>query len=199
MSDPHAQRFARFAHSVCRLCVLAEEQLAYWREQLADAPALLALPTDRPRPAVQSFRGATHVFRLPDDLVTGLQGWSQNQGVTLFMSLLAGFQLLLARYTGSRDIAVGSPIANRRQQEVEALIGFFVNTLVLRTDLSGHPSFAQVVERVREVTLRAYEHQDVPFEQVVEAVQPQRDLSYSPLFQVLFVLQTPTSEDLELA
>ncbi|CAG0937556.1 partial fengycin family lipopeptide synthetase D, partial [Thermoflexales bacterium] len=166
-----------------------EEQLGYWRRQLAGAPALLELPTDRPRPAVQSYRGATAAFVLPADLSADLKTLSQREGVTLFMTLLAGFQTLLSRYTGQRDIVVGTPIANRNRLEIEGLIGFFVNTLVLRTDLSGNPTFRAVLQQVREMTLGAYAHQDMPFEMLVEALQPVRNLSYAPLFQVMFVWQ----------
>src|SRR5205085_4786410 len=165
-----------------------ESELAYWQRQLAGAPALLELPTDRPRPAVQTFRGATHSFELSKPLSQALKKLSQREGVTLFMTLLAAFQTLLWRYTGQSDLVVGSPIANRTRAEIEGLIGFFVNTLALRTDLSGDPSFHQLLARVRQVALGAYAHPDVPFERVVEAVQPERSLSHSPLFQVVFAL-----------
>src|SRR5438132_7385244 len=165
-----------------------ESELAYWQRQLAGAPALLELPTDRPRPAVQTFRGATHSFELSKPLSQALKKLSQREGVTLFMTLLAAFQTLLWRYTGQADLVVGSPIANRTRAEIEGLIGFFVNTLALRTDLSGDPSFHQLLARVRQVALGAYAHPDVPFERVVEAVQPERSLSHSPLFQVVFAL-----------
>ncbi|GHO70191.1 hypothetical protein KSC_090830 [Ktedonobacter sp. SOSP1-52] len=150
----------------------------------------LELPTDQPRPAVQTFHGALHQRRLPRALSQQLHELSQREGVTLFMTLLAAFQVLLSRYSGQQDIAVGTPIANRTREEVEGLIGFFVNTLVLRSDLSGNPAFIELLARVRTMALGAYAHQDVPFEQVVEALQPQRDLSRSPLFQVLFELQS---------
>ncbi len=166
-----------------------DAQLAYWRRQLAGAPPLLELPTDRPRPAVQSFRGATYSFSLPRELADRLRALSQKAGATLFMTLLAGFQALLARYSNQDDLAVGTPIANRNRAETEGLIGFFVNTLVLRADLSDDPSFRDLLKRVREAALGAYAHQDVPFEMVVDALQPERNLSYPPLFQVLFALQ----------
>ncbi|NLG49316.1 MAG: amino acid adenylation domain-containing protein, partial [Chloroflexi bacterium] len=166
-----------------------EGQLDYWRKQLAGLPPLLELPTDRPRPAVQSYRGATVTFDVPEEIARGLQGVSREAGATLFMTLLAAFQVLLSRYSGQDDLAVGTPIANRTRAEIEGLIGFFVNTLVLRGDLSGNPSFVELLRRVREAALGAYAHQDVPFEMVVDAVQPQRNTSHSPLFQVMFVLQ----------
>src|SRR2546429_1293221 len=173
-----------------------EGQLAYWQQHLVGAPAVLELPTDRPRPAVQTFRGASHSFELSKRLSQGLKRLSQGEGVSLFMTLLAAFQTLLLRYTGQPDLVIGSPIANRTRAEIEGLIGFFVNTLALRTDLSGDPSFRQLLARVRQVALGAYAHQDVPFERVVEAVQPQRDPSRNPLFQVMFALQNAPMETL---
>jgi amino acid adenylation domain-containing protein len=175
-----------------------EEQLAYWKRQLDGSPPLLELPTDRPRPAMQGYRGATHSFILPAQLSSALHALSQSEGVTLFMTLLAAFKTLLYRYTGQADIVVGSPIANRRRAEIEGLIGFFVNTLALRTDLSAGPTFLQLLRRLREVTLGAYEHQDLPFEKLVLELQPARDLSYSPLFQVMFDLQSPLRALLDL-
>ncbi|HLF26569.1 MAG TPA: amino acid adenylation domain-containing protein, partial [Anaerolineae bacterium] len=175
-----------------------DAQLAYWRRQLAGLP-ILELPTDRPRPPAQTFRGGTQAFRLSPALTQALASLSQREGATLFMTLLAAFQTLLARYTGQTDIAVGTGIANRRRAEIEGLIGFFVNTLVLRTDLAGNPTFREVLARVREVALEAYAHQDAPFELVVDAVGPQRDLSHSPLFQVFFVLQNMPQQALKLA
>jgi hypothetical protein len=168
---------------------LLDAQLAYWRRQLAGAPTLLALPTDRPRPATQSFLGATHMLTLPRSLADALTALSQQAGVTLFMTLLATFQLLLACYSGQDDIVVGTNVANRNQTETEGLIGFFVNMLVLRSDLSGDPSFRELAGRVREVALNAYAHQDVPFEQLVAELRPERNLSHAPLFQVVFTLQ----------
>ncbi|WP_375328979.1 amino acid adenylation domain-containing protein [Microcystis sp. BLCC-F210] len=172
-----------------------QTQLNYWQNQLTAAPPLLSLPTDHPRPAVQSFVGTQQEFSLSPKLSQALNELSRQQGVTLFMTLLAAFDALLYRYTGSNDILVGTPIANRNRGEIEGLIGFFVNTLVMRTDLSDNPSFSQLLTRVREVTMDAYAHQDLPFEMLVEALQPERDLSHTPLFQVAFVLQnTPKSE-----
>ncbi|NND90001.1 MAG: amino acid adenylation domain-containing protein, partial [Granulosicoccus sp.] len=160
---------------------LMGQQLEYWRAQLSGVPALLELPTDHPRPAVQRFRGGVHRFALPARLSDQLRALGREQGVTLYMTLLSAFSVLLSRYSGQEDIVVGSPVANRMRVQVESLIGFFVNTLVLRTDLSGEVSFKQLLGRVREMTLQAYQHQDMPFEKLVEALQPGRSMSYSPL------------------
>jgi len=165
------------------------EQLAYWKGQLHDLPTL-ALPADRPRPVLSSFRGASCSCRLPAPLCDSARKLAQQEGVTLFMTLLAALKVLLARYTGESDIVVGSPIANRTRAEFENVIGCFVNTLVLRTTLAGEPTFRDVLHRVREVTLGAYAHQDVPFEKLVEELQPVRDTSRNPLFQVTFQLRT---------
>jgi amino acid adenylation domain-containing protein len=175
-----------------------EEQLDYWRGQLAGAAPLLALPTDHTRPAVQQYRGAICTVALPDPLARGLVQFSRRNGCTLFMAMLTGFQTLLARYTGQADIVVGSDVANRNQLGVQNLIGFFVNTLVLRTDLAGNPSFREALQRVRRTCLDAYAHQDVPFERVVQALQPNRDLSYHPLFQVMFAVQHASHEQTTL-
>ena len=166
-----------------------ENHLSYWKKQLADAPPLLELPTDRPRPAVQSFQGSIIPFALSAELTRQLQQLSQEMGTTLFMTLLSAFQVLLYRYSGQEDIVVGSPIANRNHSEIENLIGFFVNTLALRSHLDSEMSFEQLLKQVRQTTLDAYTHQDVPFEKLVDELQPERSLSYSPLFQVMFVLQ----------
>ena len=172
-----------------------DRQLSYWKKQLDGAPGVLSLPTDHPRPAVQSYRGARHSIELSKELTGGLKTLSRKEGVTLFMTLLAAFQTLLYRSTGQKDVVVGSPIANRNRTEIEGLIGFFANTLVLRTDLSGNPSFREVLQRVRKTALEAYEHQDLPLEKLVEQLNPERNLSHSPLFQVMFVLQnTPAGE-----
>jgi amino acid adenylation domain-containing protein/non-ribosomal peptide synthase protein (TIGR01720 family) len=175
-----------------------ESQLSYWKQQLQGGPSVLALPTDRPRPAVQTFRGARQPLELPSELSESLEALSRSEGATLFMTLLAAFQTLLHRYTGEDDISVGTPIANRNRAEVEGLIGFFVNTLVMRTDLSGDPTFRDLVRRVREMALGAYAHQDLPFEKLVDELQPRRNLSHSPLFQVMFTLQNARREALEL-
>ena len=160
-------------------------QLAYWKQQLSGVPGLLELPTDRVRPSTQTFRGAHQKFALSLELTEGLKTLSQRQGVTLFVTLLAAFQTLLYRYTGQTDICVGTPHANRDRPEIGGLIGFFVNTLVLRTDMSGNPSFEDLLSRVREVTQGAYAHQDLPFAKLVEELQIKRDLSYTPLVQVM--------------
>ena len=168
-----------------------QRQLSYWSERLAGAPALLELPTDRPRPPVQTYRGAYEAVELSGALAERLRALGRREGATLFMVLLSAFQVLLSRYSGSEDVVVGSPIAGRTRAGTEELIGFFVNTLVLRTDLSGDPSFREVLRRVREATLGAYEHQELPFEQLVAEVAPERSLSHSPLFQVMFALNGP--------
>ena len=173
-------------------------QMTYWQQQLDGASIDLELPTDRPRLALPTFQGARQFLLLPVELSEALSTLSAGEGVTLFMTLLAAFQTLLYRYTGQEDILIGSPIANRNRSEIEGLIGFFVNSLVLRTDLSGNPPFRELLARVREVTLGAYAHQDLPFEKLVEELQPERDLSRNPLFQVVFALQNAPLEVLEL-
>ena len=163
-----------------------EEQIAYWRQQLDGIPAVLDLPFARPRPAVQNYRGAVVSFALTPRLGSRLKELSQREGVTLFMTLLAVFKSLLYRYCGQEDIVVGTLIAGRNYSEVEPLIGFFLNNLVLRTKLTGAETFLQVIQRVREVCLSAYKYQELPFEKLVEELQPERSLNYNPLFQVLF-------------
>jgi amino acid adenylation domain-containing protein len=175
-----------------------QSQLSYWRNQLAGVPTL-NLPTDRPRPAAPSFRGAKHSFTLSAELSDRLKTVSRQEGVTLFMTLLAAFQILLYRYTGQEDIPVGTPIAGRTRPETESLIGFFVNTLVLRTDLSGNPSFREILARVRKVALEAYNHQDLPFEKLVEDLNPDRTLSQTPLFQALFAFQNMPRESAKMS
>ena len=175
-----------------------ENQLNYWQEQLQSAPILLELPTDYPRPAVRSLRGDSYTFQISLELTAALKSLTQQSGCTLFMTLLAAFQTLLYRYTGNEDIVVGTSIANRNYPEIEGLIGFFVNTLALRTDLSENPTFEELLNRVREVSLGAYAHQDLPFEQLIDSLQLQRSLSYTPLFQVMFVLQNTPMESLEI-
>jgi amino acid adenylation domain-containing protein len=174
-----------------------ETQLNYWKQQLAEVPPLLELPTDKPRPSVQSFRGRSEFFQLSQDLTQKLKRLSQESGTTLFMTLLTVFTLLLSRYSGQEDIVIGSAIANRNRRETEALIGFFVNTLALRTNLQGNPSFLELLERVKQVTLDAYDHQDLPFEKLVEELGLERSLSHHPLFQVAFGLQNQTQQQLE--
>jgi amino acid adenylation domain-containing protein len=166
-----------------------DRQLAYWKAQLEGAPAVLKLPTDRHRPAVQTFQGAQRSVVLPKELLSSLKALSRTEGATLFMTLLAAFNVLLSRYSGQDDIVVGSPIAGRNRSEVEKLIGLFVNTLVLRTDLAGNPSFRELLARVRETAMGAYAHQDLPFEKLVEELKPERDLSRNPLFQIMFMMQ----------
>ena len=165
---------------------LLEKQLAYWRDQLGDA-ALLDLPTDRPRPLAHRYRGAQGKLEIPPPVVQALRALAGAEDATLFMALLAGFQLLLARYAGHADISVGTPSANRNREELEGIIGFFVNVLVMRTDLSGNPSFRGLLRRVRATCVGAYDNQDVPFDKLVEVLNPQRDLSGQPLFQAMFV------------
>jgi amino acid adenylation domain-containing protein/thioester reductase-like protein len=166
-----------------------ETQLAYWSKQLAGHLPVLQLPTVGPRPAIQSYRGATHTFVLPPTLTERLKELGRREGVTLFMTLLGAFQTLLYRYTAQEDIIVGSPIAGRNRPEIEGLIGFFVNLLPLRTNLSGRPSFRELLQRVRDVALGAVAHQDIPFEKLVEKLQLERSLSHAPVFQVGFALQ----------
>ncbi|MBZ5521678.1 MAG: amino acid adenylation domain-containing protein [Acidobacteriia bacterium] len=174
-----------------------DQQLTYWKQQLAGLTPL-ELPSDRARPAARSYRGATLPFSLPLELMERLKELSRAQGATLYMTLLAAFQALLHRYTGQTDIAVGTPIAGRRQPETEGLIGFFINTLVMRTDFSGNPGFTDVLRNVKRVTLEAFAHQDLPFERLVEALQPERHLSRAPLFQVAFALQNVPPAALQL-
>ncbi len=181
-----------------------QKQIDFWKQTLADVPPALNLPFDRPRPAVQTYNGAYVEFALSPETSKALEQLSKQEGVTLFMTLLAAFQAVLHLYSGQKDILVGTPIANRNHPEIEGIIGFFVNTLVMRGDLSGNPTFRQLVARTRETALNAYAFQDLPFEKIVDAVQPERDMSHSPLFQVMFALQTggkrsiPTSRKSEL-
>src|SRR5215469_7345947 len=167
-----------------------EELLNYWKQQLAGASTTLDLPTDRPRPAVQSYRGAVHSFVFPKALSDEMVRSNRCFGVTAYMTLLAVFQILLSRYSGQDDILVGGVIANRNRAEIEGLIGYFANTLPLRTRLDGDPTFRELLERVKDYALGAYAAQDIPFETLVEELNPERSLSYNPLFQVLFSLQT---------
>ena len=175
-----------------------ENLLTYWRTQLAGAPSTLDFPFSRSRPEVQSFKGAALMRHLPDSLAATLKKFSRHEGVTLFMTLLAAFEVLLYEYTAQEDIVLGSPLANRNRFELENLIGLFHNTLVLRTDLSGNPTFRELLARVREVTLNAYAHQDLPFGKLVEELRPERNLSHNPLFQVAFTIDTHTDETLSL-
>ena len=174
-----------------------KSQLDYWRQQLSEASPLLELPTDRTRPTQLSGRGAKLPFTLSKSLSDGLKHLSQQAGTSLFMTLLTAFNTLLYRYTQQEDITVGSPITNRNRPELERSIGF-TNILALRTNLSGNPSFLVLLKQVRQVVLDAYEHQDLPFEKIVEELQPERNLSYSPLFQVMFALLDPARSDRQL-
>ncbi|WP_081011898.1 non-ribosomal peptide synthetase [Burkholderia multivorans] len=173
-------------------------QLDYWVARLADAPTLLRLPTDRPRPAIQTYRGATLPFVIPAAAVAGLHALGRRYGITLFMSVAAAFNVLLSRYSGQRDICIGTSIANRNRAEIESLIGFFVNALVLRSDIDPRAGFDVLLQQVRSTTLDAYAHQDVSFEQVVDAVKPVRHMSHSPLIQVMLVFQNTPMSRLEL-
>ncbi|MGA9771717.1 MAG: amino acid adenylation domain-containing protein [Blastocatellia bacterium] len=174
------------------------EQLDYWKRQLSEQPAVLALPTDRPRLATQSYRGASRSITLGRELTQSLKEISRQEGATLFMTLLAAFKVLLYHYTKQEDIIIGSPIAGRNRNEVEDMIGFFINALVLRTGLSGNPSFRDLLGRVRETTLGAYAHQDLPFDKLVEEFQAGRDRTLSPLFQVAFTLDNTPREVFDL-
>jgi amino acid adenylation domain-containing protein len=176
-----------------------EQQLSYWRAQLRGAPPVLELPTDRPRPAVQSYRGASHSFRVSAEVSAGLKALSRSEGATLFMTLLAAFKILLSRYSGQTDIVVGTPIAGRNRMELEPLIGFFVNTLALRTRLSGALSFREVLQQVRETALEAYAHEHLPFERIVEELNPERALSHTPLVQVVFGFQSLQEKTAEVS
>ncbi len=173
-------------------------QLSYWKQQLAGAPPLLEVPTDYPRPPMQSYRGGKAFFEVEVEVTEKLKSLSQEKGVTLFMTLLAAFSTLLYQYTGQEDIIVGSPIANRNHTEIEGLIGFFVNMIVLRTQFVGNPKFTELLEQVRQTSLDAYAHQDLPFEQLVEALQPSHSLSHAPILQVMFALENAPMEPMNL-
>ena len=177
-----------------------EKQLDFWKSYLGGSLPILELPADKPRPTVQTMVGANAEIMVPEEIASAFKDMSRRAGVTMFMSLIAAFKVLLQRYTGLDDILVGSPIANRNRAEIEPLIGFFVNTLVLRTDLSGNPSFAELLKRIKQNTLDAYDNQDIPFERLVEVLRPQRDMAHSPLFQVMFILQnTPVNVNAEFS
>ncbi|MBV8846854.1 MAG: amino acid adenylation domain-containing protein [Bryobacterales bacterium] len=177
----------------------SKKDLAYWKQQLTGAPACTEIPTDRPRPAIQTSHGAAFSVAFPKKLSERLAVMSREHGASLFMTLLTGFQALLSRYTGQTDIVVGTPVANRGRAETEAIIGLFANTLALRADLSGNPEFGEMVERVKATTLKAYAHQEFPFEKVVEELNPERRLSHNPLYQVVFVLGNSASHHFELS
>ena len=186
--------YARWQRDWLRDEVL-EAQVSYWKKQLQGIAPVLELPSDRPRPASQTYRGALELFEVPETTHTALTMLSRSQGVTLYMTLLAAFQVLLGRYAGVRDVAVGSPVAGRLHSDLEKLIGLFINTLVMRTDLTGRPVVEELSRRVREVALEAFAHQDVPFEKLVEELEPERSLAYHPLFQVMFTLQNAASSE----
>ncbi|WP_254058563.1 condensation domain-containing protein, partial [Dyella sp. S184] len=175
-----------------------EQQLSYWKHQLGNSPSLLTLPTDRPRPPVQTQSGTALQYSLPASLVSELHALGRRTQSTLFMTLYAAFSVLLARYSGQSDICIGTPIANRNRSEIEGLVGIFINTLVLRTQVDLTQDFRTLLQQVRQHTLDAYAHQDVPFEQLVEVLQPERHTSYTPLFQVLLVLQNTPVNNLTL-
>ena len=177
---------------------LLAQQLEYWKQQLGNSSGVLELPTDRPRPAVQTYNGADLTFAFSPALSHSLKALSRREGVTLFMVLLAAFKVVLHRYTGQREIVVGSPIANRQRKELEGLIGFFINTLAVRTVISGELTFREFLQRVREAALGAYAHQDLPFEYLVEQFQPERNLSHSPIVQVIFSFETPPQGAIEI-
>ena len=188
--------FAHWQHASVNSAAFAA-QLDYWKDRLAGSSALLAVPADRPRPPQLTMRGATLRWEMPQPLLEALRALSRQEHATLFMTMLAAFAILLSRYTAQVDIPIGLPVANRTRSEIEALIGFFVNMLVLRADLSGAPTFRELLRRIRAAALGAYAHQDLPFEQLVRALQPVRTLNYQPLFQVMFefehaVTRTPT-------
>ncbi|HLL45785.1 MAG TPA: condensation domain-containing protein, partial [Longimicrobiaceae bacterium] len=174
------------------------EQVGWWRERLADAPPVLELPTDHPRRAAGAAPAGVHAFSLSADTSRALRELARGEGATPFMALLAAWQLLLARWSGQHDVSVGTAVAGRTRRETEGLIGIFVNTLVLRTDLSGDPSFRELLGRAREATLGAFAHQDVPFERLVEELAPERSLAHTPLFQVMFAMQTAERGELRL-
>lgn len=176
-----------------------QKQLDFWKQLLSGQLPTLNLPLDRPRPPVQSFRGANQTLTLPKELSEALQTLCREEGATLFMALLAAFVLLLHRHTGEDDIIIGTPTANRTQSETEGLIGFFANTLMLRTRVVGRESFRQLLKRVRETTTGAFDHQDLPLEQLVQELQPERDLSRSPLFQVMLALQNAPAGEMKLS
>ncbi|MCU0286013.1 MAG: amino acid adenylation domain-containing protein [Acidobacteria bacterium] len=175
-----------------------ENQLSYWRELLSGDLPVLELPTDRQRPAISTYRGGILSFVVPGALTVNLQEFNRREDCSLFMTLLTAFNVILCRYSGQEDILVGSPIANRNRTELEGIIGFFANTLVYRTDLSGNPTFRQLLAQVRDMTIRAYDNQDIPFEKLVEELQPQRFMNHNPLFQVMFVLQNVPRQTAEV-
>ncbi|OBQ27589.1 MAG: non-ribosomal peptide synthetase, partial [Aphanizomenon flos-aquae MDT14a] len=177
---------------------IREKQLNYWKQQLADIPPLLELPTDKPRPPIQSFRGGIWEFSINSNLSQKIRTLTQQSDATLFMIMLAAFVILLYRCSGQDDILIGSPMAGRNRQEIQSLIGYFVNTVVLRTKLTGNPNFREILNQVRQVATDAHNYQDIPYNQVVEVLNPQRNLSYNPVFQILFDLQHSLTDKLQL-
>ncbi len=175
-----------------------ENHLSYWKRQLENAPTLLELPTDRPRPAAQSFEGARQFLKFPEGMLEFFKGFCRKENATLFMAMLAAFGTLLHRWSGQEDMLIGTPVSGRSRTEVEPLIGYFSNSVVLRVALGGDPTFRELVQRVKEVSLGAYSHQDLPFEKLVVEMQPQRDLSYSPMYQVMFSVGEHKDLGLEL-
>jgi hypothetical protein len=195
-------QYADFAQWQRRLLQGAslDSLLTYWKQRMAGAPLLTQFHTDRPRPPRQTFNGARQSISLPTELSQSLKALSRGEGVTLYTLLLAAFKTLLYRFTGQSDLVVGTPIAGRSRPEIEGLIGCFINTLAMRTDLSGNPRFRELLGRVWQTTLGAYSHQDLPFEKMLEVLQVERDLSYSPVIQILFdFINTPPSRSLELS
>ncbi len=194
-------QYADYAH--WQLCWLQgevlEKQLSHWRQQLSPLPPLLELPIDKPRPAIQAFKGSHQSFALGNDLSSMLYALGREEKATLFMTLLTAFAALVSRYSGQEDFCLGTPIANRERAEIQELIGYFVNTLTMRFDFSGDPTFRQMLKRTREVALQAFAHQDLPFEMLVDDLHPDRNVSYSPVFQVMFGLQGRPIDDLSLA
>jgi Condensation domain len=168
---------------------LLKTQLNYWKQQLSGNISILELPTDKPRPVTQTFTGKKHNLALSEHVGIAVKNLGQSEGVTLFLTLLTVFEILLYSWSNQEDIIIGTPVIGRYHPETQKLIGFFINTLVLRTDLSGNPTFRELLKRVKKVVLEAYDHQDVPFEKLVEELQPKRNLSYNPLFQVMFIFQ----------
>src|SRR5258708_21844418 len=177
---------------------IVQQQAAYWKPRLAGAPALLELPTDHPGPIRRDFAGGYVELVLDEQLTAGLKELSRRQGTTLYMTLLAGWAILLARLSGQQNVVIGSPVANRGRAEIENLIGFFVNTLALHLDLSGSPGVSELLRQTKAQSLAAQQHQDIPFEQVVELAQPVRSLAHSPLFQVMFAWQNAAEARPEL-
>lgn len=196
-----ALQYADFAHWQRQWLQgeILETQLNYWRQQLKNAPPLLEFPIDKPRPSVQTYEGSSQSIHLSLTLTQQLKGLSQTSGTTLFMTLLTAFTVLLYRYSGQEDIVIGTAIANRNRQELEPLMGFFVNTLALRTNLQSHLTFLELLQQVKDKTLASYDHQDLPFEKLIDELQIERSPSNHPLFQVFFTLQNESQETLELS